>query len=530
MSKVIEKLSLNKYNNLDKFKKLGHLSNMFKKATEKLMSLLIAATLALFTPVAVPVKAAVSQPAPTAQVSFTFDDGTVDALTLAAPILTSHGITGTAYIPSGCIETTEPCELREGKTFLTWDQVKQLKDQYGWEIGGHAHSHPLMTELDDTNLAQEVELSHELIKANTGIDAKAFATPYGDYNSKVEAAIAKYYTSHRGFHDIDFNDWPHTPYLLHVQQVQGGSAVPNCGNTELCVTVDQVKDYIDQAKANNTWLILVFHTITNTPSNNTDDYEYSTSELNEIAAYVKAQNVKTVNISDGLVSGTDNLLPEVDLKEGACTDSANLLDKWCTDSPAAVTADTNGNGNAPEATNSLKVVTSPSGKNHIFSPQVAVSPTDTYVIQGYVDIQGDVTFDVASGLGLDIYIDEYDAAGTWISGGIKQTIANSQFKDIAIAYTASSASVASASLQIIMNFGAAITTYLDSFGWFNTSNSAPATKPGDINNDNTVDALDLSIVLNNWDQSGLGKAQGNINGDSVVDALDLSIVLNNWSY
>lgn len=54
-------------------------------------------------------------------------------------------------------------------------------------------------------------------------------------------------------------------------------------------------------------------------------------------------------------------------------------------------------------------------------------------------------------------------------------------------------------------------------------------KPGDVNGDNAIDALDLSIILSNWNKTGQTKAQGDLNSDGTVDALDLSTVLTNWS-
>jgi peptidoglycan/xylan/chitin deacetylase (PgdA/CDA1 family) len=62
-----------------------------------------------------------------------------------------------------------------------------------------------------------------------------------------------------------------------------------------------------------------------------------------------------------------------------------------------------------------------------------------------------------------------------------------------------------------------------------TAVTPPVTKPGDVNGDNVVDALDLSTLLSNWNQAGKTVAQGNLNGDITVDALDLSTLLANWS-
>jgi len=48
---------------------------------------------------------------------------------------------------------------------------------------------------------------------------------------------------------------------------------------------------------------------------------------------------------------------------------------------------------------------------------------------------------------------------------------------------------------------------------------------GDLNNDNTIDARDLAIVLQNFASM---TASGDVNGSGYVDAADLSIILSNW--
>jgi hypothetical protein len=55
---------------------------------------------------------------------------------------------------------------------------------------------------------------------------------------------------------------------------------------------------------------------------------------------------------------------------------------------------------------------------------------------------------------------------------------------------------------------------------------SPPTKTGDINNDTKIDAIDLSILLSNWNRTGTNTAD--INKDSIVNAIDLSILLTNW--
>src|SRR5262249_29854674 len=66
-------------------------------------------------------------PRPT-DVSLTFDDGTASQYR-AASILSSHGVHGTYYIPSGDIDAGGPGEM-------TWQQISDLAAA-GNDIGGH---------------------------------------------------------------------------------------------------------------------------------------------------------------------------------------------------------------------------------------------------------------------------------------------------------------------------------------------------------------------------------------------------------
>lgn len=403
---------------------------------------------------ATPVRAAATNPTPEAKVSFTFDDGGASNITKVAPILAQYGYTGTSYITTSCVGmTTIPnkCPADTDIPYMTWAQIKSLQNSYGWEIGSHSVTHPLMTEITATKLEQEVANSKSALKAQ-GINATSFATPYGDYNSKVQAAIAKYYSNHRPFHDTGFNVWPYDNYLLRVQQVQYG------------VSVDTVKGYIDQAKANNTWLILVFHDVRETASTDPEDYQYSTADLTAIAAYAKSKSIKNTNVSSALVTSpaSDNLVTDT-------TTGNSLGTGWSTDAPTSVKVNTASNGNGTDAKTSIQIKATT--KNvHLFTPTVAVSSTNKYVIKGYVNMTAQASGDIG------FYIDEYDVNGNWISGQYLQTINAWYVKDLSLIYSASSAQVAKARLQIIVTANSGITVYIDSVQWFVTT-SGPAPTP-----------------------------------------------------
>jgi hypothetical protein len=52
--------------------------------------------------------------------------------------------------------------------------------------------------------------------------------------------------------------------------------------------------------------------------------------------------------------------------------------------------------------------------------------------------------------------------------------------------------------------------------------------PGDANLDGAIDVNDLSVVLTNYDRTGMAWAQGDFNGDGTVDLSDLSKVLTGY--
>ncbi len=431
-------------------------------------------------------QAAVVNPSPQAKVSFTFDDGGSSTLLKAAPTLAQYGYTGTSYITTSCVgKTTVPnnCPADTGIPYMTWSQIKTLQNSYGWEIGSHSVSHPLLTEINSRKLEQEVANSKATLVAQ-GINPTSFATPYGDWNDKVLAAIAKHYSNHRPFHDTGYNAWPYNNYVLRVQQVQMG------------VDVDVVKTYIDRAAADNTWLILVFHDIQDKPSTDPEDYQFSTTDLDAVAAYVKNKNLAVTNVTNGLVSAgpQDNLLANP-------IQGSVIGNGWLTDAPTLVKPDSTTRGNYPEARTSVKMTSS--NKNiHLFSPQLAVKSTNSYAFKGYANISSRTAGEVG------FYIDEYDANGNWVSGQWKQALNSLLFKDISFSYTPTSNLVAKASLQVYVTAGSGITVYIDNLQWLTTFASAEP-EPQPIVN--LLDNGTFELGLHGWhsDSTGITLDGGN---------------------
>lgn len=71
----------------------------------------------------------------------------------------------------------------------------------------------------------------------------------------------------------------------------------------------------------------------------------------------------------------------------------------------------------------------------------------------------------------------------------------------------------------------AVAILMASTGYAINPTSLAATLPGDVNGDNVVNAIDLSLILSNW---GKAAPVEDLNHDGIVSIYDVSIVLSNW--
>ena len=76
--------------------------------------------------------------------AITFDDGYLDNLTTASPVLTARNLPACFFLASGYIGTERvpgwDADANVKPAWLTWDQVLQLRDA-GFEIGAHTVNH-----------------------------------------------------------------------------------------------------------------------------------------------------------------------------------------------------------------------------------------------------------------------------------------------------------------------------------------------------------------------------------------------------
>lgn len=80
---------------------------------------------------------------------------------------------------------------RERYDFLKWAQVRDMASA-GVEFGSHTVSHPILTTLDDSTLADELRRSKGQIESELGVECYAFAYPNGspaDYGEREKRAL-----------------------------------------------------------------------------------------------------------------------------------------------------------------------------------------------------------------------------------------------------------------------------------------------------------------------------------------------------
>ena len=121
------------------------------------------------------------------RVAITFDDGYLDNLEVAAPILGELGLPFTVFVTSEFV--------RLGKTgFLSPDALRALAALPGAQIGAHGANHVALTQCDQATLRNELTSSRHYLEDVLGREVRTLAYPYGAANRRVrDAALAAGY-------------------------------------------------------------------------------------------------------------------------------------------------------------------------------------------------------------------------------------------------------------------------------------------------------------------------------------------------
>jgi peptidoglycan/xylan/chitin deacetylase (PgdA/CDA1 family) len=190
------------------------------------------------------------------------------------PILDAAGYKSTQYIISGYFNVAG---------YVAASDVLTMEAN-GHEIGAHTRSHPDLTTLSASDLAAEVAGSRQDL-LDLGVTAvNSFAYPYGAFNSTVVQAVQS-----AGFTSaVDSIPGPNLTTDNHFTLRRYSNQ-----NT---TTIDQVKAEIDDAVANDTYLILLFHQV----DYSGETYSITPDLFQQIVSYLQSSNVSVVTASTAL--------------------------------------------------------------------------------------------------------------------------------------------------------------------------------------------------------------------------------------
>lgn len=214
---------------------------------------------------------------PQAVISFCFDDNYASVFETALRKLSSYRFPASAYVI---------VDMVGGGSRMSLEQLRTLRDQHNWEIGGHAYTvenHNLSSGLDSiaTTAALEAEFNglRDWLDEN-GFRRATFAYPKGSAKmEKGRPLVIKDYGAGRSTGPGPETVPPRDDYTLRGHSIDG-----------LTENAAAIKAKIDAAIAQGSWLILTFHNIVaGSPAAST---EFKSSEFSEIVDYVRAKQLE----------------------------------------------------------------------------------------------------------------------------------------------------------------------------------------------------------------------------------------------
>ena len=127
------------------------------------------------------------KPLPPRPVAITFDDGTADFATHAAPLLEKYGFPATIFLVAGKVGGEVDWDAAVARRpLLSWAQIREL-GQRGFTFGAHSYAHPRLSGLGLEPLERELTLARNALADGLRAFPRWLAYPYGDYDGRVIA-------------------------------------------------------------------------------------------------------------------------------------------------------------------------------------------------------------------------------------------------------------------------------------------------------------------------------------------------------
>jgi peptidoglycan/xylan/chitin deacetylase (PgdA/CDA1 family) len=129
-------------------------------------------------------------PLPGRAVLITFDDGYLDFLEYAWPLLKRYGFSAIVFPVADRIGETNTWDAVYGESvpLLGWKEIHKLCDE-GVEFGSHSATHPYLTGLPPADVVREAARSRAILERGLKKPVTAFAYPHGSEDQVVQHLI-----------------------------------------------------------------------------------------------------------------------------------------------------------------------------------------------------------------------------------------------------------------------------------------------------------------------------------------------------
>jgi hypothetical protein len=213
-------------------------------------------------------------------VSFTYDDGFAGWYDTAFPLFQQYGFPAVLYV-----NATNSWVSGVGNDAI--NKLHQMQDA-GWEVSNHTYDHIAITDSSVTLMKNWLD--------SLGFPNSGFAAPFNDWDHNMVGYVKKnclYYCASGGAgisHPFD-------RYFLRRLGITNN------------ISIETIKGYLDNAVANNLWIIFSGHDIGGTYGDSTDTFRQSAELIQMVFDEVVARNipVKTVRevINELYLPGND---------------------------------------------------------------------------------------------------------------------------------------------------------------------------------------------------------------------------------